>query len=170
MPTRPLHRSGSLFRCHRYQYRNAGRYRHGHTRTHPSIESRTPVIILGLNVTVDAAVNALRNGVFDFIITPFSPEQLTRSLQRAVRNRRQRENEKLYLKEIEEKLKESISRTGQSLDMELIDRFAAVAEFRDPTDLAHNVRIGQYCPILARALRFRLTLSKPSASAVLFMT
>jgi putative two-component system response regulator len=112
----------------------------------------TPVIILGANVTVDVAVNALRNGVFDFIITPFSPEQLTRSLQRAVRNRRQRENEKRYLKEVEEKLKESISRTDQSLDIEIIHRFAAVAEFRDPTDLAHNVRIGQYCRILARAL------------------
>jgi putative two-component system response regulator len=37
-------------------------------------------------------------------------------------------------------------------NMDILGRLAAVAEFRDPCELAHNRRFGHYCQIIARAL------------------
>jgi putative two-component system response regulator len=116
------------------------------------ISAQTPFIILSSDVTVDLTMNALRTGVFDFIIMPCSDEQLLRSVNRAITNRRQKESEKHYMKEIGEKLKDVFPRSDEKIDMEIVHRFAALAEFRDPNNLAHNVRMGHYCHILARAL------------------
>ncbi len=113
---------------------------------------QTPVIILSSNIAVGSTVSALRMGAFDFIVMPSSAEHLLRSLNRAVRHRRQRESEKRYAQEIEDKLKGNIGWTGQDLDIGIINIFAAVAEFRDPDDRTHNVRMGHYCHIMARAL------------------
>ena len=112
----------------------------------------TPVIVLGSHVTVDMTVNAIHNGVFDFIVMPSSAEHVTKSLARALRNRRQRENEKLYVREIEEKLREGITVAAIETNMDILGRLAAVAEFRDPRELSHNRRFGHYCRILSRAL------------------
>lgn len=116
------------------------------------ISAQTPFIILSSGVTVDLTMNALRTGVFDFIIMPCSEEQLIRSVNRAIANRRQKESEKQYVKEIGEKLKGILPGSDGKIDMEIVHRFAALAEFRDPNNRAHNVRMGHYCHILARAL------------------
>jgi two-component system response regulator HydG len=50
-----------------------------------------PVLLLTANGTVDAAVAAMRAGAFDFIVKPLEVETLLFALDRAVRNRRLRQ-------------------------------------------------------------------------------
>jgi len=111
-----------------------------------------PVIIIGSNVSVDMTVSAFRRGAFDFIVMPSSHDLLARSIGRAVSIRRQREREKQYILEIERKLSMGMDGNIHKADMEIIMKLAAVAEFRDPAEVAHNCRIAEYCEVIAKAL------------------
>ncbi len=113
---------------------------------------QTPVIMLSSKSNIGSTINALKIGAFDFIIMPSSAEHLLRSVNRAISHRRQRDSEKRFEQDIEDKLKGNIKWTGQMLDIGTINIFAAVAEFRDPDDRTHNVRMGQYCHIMAKSL------------------
>lgn len=63
----------------------------------------TPVVVVSGNSSIDAAINALQNGVFDFVRKPYEPEQLIRVIENAVHNTRlQKAN-----REIHEKLEQS---------------------------------------------------------------
>ncbi len=63
----------------------------------------TPVIVISGDNSIDAAIDALRNGVYDFVRKPFEPEQLIRAIENAVyKTRLERANQ-----EIHEKLEQS---------------------------------------------------------------
>src|SRR5581483_6852623 len=51
-------------------------------------QSRLPVLIMTAHGTIDNAVDAIKEGAFDFITKPFVPEELTRKLERALLERR----------------------------------------------------------------------------------
>jgi len=52
-----------------------------------------PVILITAFGTVEAAVTALKNGAFDFVLKPFDQDDLSRILQKAIQTRKRRKRE-----------------------------------------------------------------------------
>lgn len=61
-----------------------------------------PVILMTGYADLNTAVNAIKKGVFDFIIKPYKPEQIIQSLEKALRSKRLIEMERLYKQLLEE--------------------------------------------------------------------
>ena len=70
--------------------------------TNPEI----PVILMTGYPDIDTAVDAIKKGVFDFIVKPYKPEQLIHSLEKALKYKRLVEMEKDYKNILEEFNKE----------------------------------------------------------------
>lgn len=66
--------------------------------TNPEI----PVILMTGYPDIDTAVDAIKKGVFDFIVKPYKPEQLIHSLEKALKYKRLVEMEKDYKNILEE--------------------------------------------------------------------
>ncbi len=60
--------------------------------TNPDI----PVILITGHPDIDTAVDAIKKGVFDFIVKPYKPEQIIHSLEKALKYKRLVEMEKDY--------------------------------------------------------------------------
>lgn len=52
-----------------------------------------PVIMITAFGTIEAAVAALKNGAFDFVLKPFDQEELLRSIRKAIQSRKRRKRE-----------------------------------------------------------------------------
>lgn len=61
-----------------------------------------PVILMTGYADLDTAVDAIKRGVFDFIIKPYKPEQIIHSVEKAVKYKRLIEMEKDYKRILEE--------------------------------------------------------------------
>ena len=61
-----------------------------------------PVILMTAYADLETAVDAIRKGVFDFIIKPYEPEQIVQSLEKALRYKRLIEMERKYKQLLEE--------------------------------------------------------------------
>jgi signal transduction histidine kinase len=61
-----------------------------------------PVILMTGYADLHTAVDAIKKGVFDFIIKPYEPEQIMRSLEKALRNKKMIEMERIYKQLLEE--------------------------------------------------------------------
>ena len=55
---------------------------------HTSCGGRTVVVIVSAFASIEAAVDAMRQGAFDFLVKPFTPDDLLRVVERASRQRR----------------------------------------------------------------------------------
>jgi signal transduction histidine kinase len=64
--------------------------------------SEVPVILMTGYTDFDTAVEAIKKGVFDFVIKPFNPEQILHSLEKALNFKRLTEMEKNYKYLLEE--------------------------------------------------------------------
>jgi two-component system, NtrC family, response regulator PilR len=67
-----------------------------------SSQPRLPVIIITAYSTVDAAIESMKQGAFDYITKPFNNDQVLAVLERAIRQVRLERENKYFLKEIEE--------------------------------------------------------------------
>lgn len=58
---------------------------------------RIPVIVVSGDTSINAAIQALRNGVYDFIRKPYEPEQLLKTVENAVyKTKLERANQAIY--------------------------------------------------------------------------
>ncbi len=67
-----------------------------------SIDPDVPVILVTAYADLGKAVESIKKGAYDFIMKPFDPEQLLRSLEKAVRFSRLVRIEKEYQRKLEE--------------------------------------------------------------------
>jgi len=85
-----------------------------------------PVILMTGYADLHTAVDAIKKGVFDFIVKPYDPEQIIRSLEKALRNKRMIEMEKNYkhlLEEFNQEIENLISeRTMNLMALTVADR------------------------------------------------
>lgn len=75
-----------------------------------------PVIVMTGYADMDAAVDAVKGGAFDFIRKPYDPELLVQTVNRAVRHHRLLALERQYLVQLEQEVKaktEEIERTSR---------------------------------------------------------
>jgi len=85
-----------------------------------------PVILMTGYADLNTAVDAIKKGVFDFIIKPYEPEQIIQSLEKALRAKRLLEMERKYkhlLEEFNQEIETLISeRTMNLMALTVADR------------------------------------------------
>lgn len=78
------------------------------------VDSDLPVILITAYPEINSAVNALRQGAFDYLIKPFEPDELRLSVMRALQGRRLRKENRLLKRHFqhEYKVREFIGRSA----------------------------------------------------------
>ncbi|MEK6791982.1 MAG: HD domain-containing phosphohydrolase [Deltaproteobacteria bacterium] len=117
-----------------------------------------PVILMTAYAEMDLAVDAVKQGAFDFIIKPYKPEYLIHSVEKAVEHHRLVLMERDYKTNLEKEVAARTRELSEALKLlentsrEFVERLTAVSEFRDPETGAHIKRIGYYSGLVARRL------------------
>ena len=113
--------------------------------------SYLPILMLTADMTPEARREALSRGAKDFLSKPFNPDEVL------LRIRTLLETRFLYLQIqsqnqlLEAKVRER-TRELESAQIEIIERLARAAEFRDDNTGQHTERVGQMAALLARQL------------------
>jgi putative two-component system response regulator len=117
-----------------------------------------PVILMTAHAELDNAIRAVKNDAFDFLIKPYSPELLVRSVEKAIKYTRLIQMEKHYKKLLEATVLKRTQELADALSMvtqmtqEIVQRLTAVAEFRDTDTGQHISRIALYSGKIAEVL------------------
>ncbi len=117
-----------------------------------------PIILMTAYADLDIAIEAVEKGAFQLIRKPFQGLTFLRAVERAMKYYRLVEQEKNYKTTLENtilhKTRElaDIAMMAKKMSTEVIQRLAAVAEFRDAYTGAHISRIGLYAKEIAKAV------------------
>jgi len=122
------------------------------------LDSEMPVILMTGYADLDIAINAVNKGAFAFLTKPFTQEYLLNAVKRGIRQHDLIQSEKNYMVTLENtvmrktrELEDAILMANR-LSLEIVQRLAAVAEFRDSYTAAHISRIGLYSKSIAEAM------------------
>ena len=113
--------------------------------------SYLPIVMLTGDLTPEARREALSRGAKDFVNKPFNPDEVL------LRIRTLLETRFLYLQiqsqnqMLEAKVRDR-TRELEAAQIEIIERLAKAAEFRDDTTGQHTERVGEMAALLAREL------------------
>jgi len=113
--------------------------------------SYLPILILSGDLTPDARREALSRGAKDFVNKPFQQDELLLRIKTLLETRLlyiqiQSQNQLLEAK-VRERTRELVE-----AQIEIIERLAMAAEFRDDNTGQHTQRVGQMSALLARQL------------------
>ena len=113
--------------------------------------SYLPILMLTGDMTPEARRDALTRGAKDFVNKPFNPDEVLLRIRTLLDTRF------LYLQiqsqnqMLEAKVRER-TRELESAQIEIIERLARAAEFRDDTTGQHTERVGEMAALLAREI------------------
>lgn len=110
-----------------------------------------PILVVSADITAEAKARALSQGAKDFLHKPFDLVEVLLRIRNLLETRYlylelQRQNEVL-----EERVKER-TRELEEAQIEVIDRLARAAEYRDHTTGQHTRRVGELSALLACVL------------------
>ena len=120
--------------------------------------SQIPVLLMTAFAELDVAVDAIKQGAFDFITKPYNPDYLLHSVEKAVKYTSFIQMEQNYKTTLEDTVRLRTQELADALMMvqrmsnEVIQRLTSVAEYRDMDTGAHIARIGLYSSKIAEAL------------------
>jgi len=113
-------------------------------------DTYTPVVMLTEDLTLLAKQQALAGGAKDFLTKPFDPAELLARIQNLLEGRfllLELQNQNQFL---EKRIRERSGEVEEA-HIELLERLALAAEFRDDDTGEHTKRVGQTSALLARA-------------------
>lgn len=116
------------------------------------------VVVMTGYAGVDEAVGAMRLGASDFIVKPFSSEDLLAAIQKCDRAIETRERERERRTELEKWISTKSHRVRQLVEeidaaqSETVETLAIAAEHRDDDTGIHIRRIGDYAAVIAGVL------------------
>jgi len=123
-----------------------------------SFNTEIPVILMTAYADLDVAIDAIKNGAFDFLLKPFKSQYLVQCMERAVEHGRLRQMERNYKQILEETVKKRTQELAEALmkvkymSNEIIQRLATAAEFKDTETGAHILRMGLYAQKVAQSI------------------
>jgi putative two-component system response regulator len=111
-----------------------------------------PILVVSADITAEAKTRALSQGAKDFLHKPFDLVEVMLRIRNLLETRHlylelQRQNEVL-----EERVK-ARTRELEEAQIEVIDRLARAAEYRDHTTGQHTKRVGELSALLASILQ-----------------
>lgn len=114
-------------------------------------DSFFPILVLTADVSPEAEQDALARGAKDFLTKPFRKDQIRLRVANLLRTRFLQQRLKLHVERLEELVHErTIELEAARLDV--LDRLAAAAEYRDYNTGRHTLRVGMLSGLLAKEL------------------
>ncbi|MFP5351602.1 MAG: HD domain-containing phosphohydrolase [Actinomycetota bacterium] len=114
-------------------------------------ETYLPVLMLTADISSEAKVRALSTGANDFLTKPFDRTEVELRIRNLLQMRhlhRQLHNQNAIL---EQKVAERTQEV-EAAKIEILERLAMAAEFRDDQTGEHTKRVGMICALVAEAL------------------
>jgi response regulator RpfG family c-di-GMP phosphodiesterase len=121
------------------------------------------VVLVTSVIDIEAAVAALKDGAFDYITKPFSPEQVSISVARALEKRRLLLENRNYQRTLEEQVSRRTRQLEQAVEVlqktyhSTLEALSKALDSRDTGSDGRSLRVTVYARELAR----RLNLSPP---------
>ncbi len=110
-----------------------------------------PIAVITADVSSDAEREALSRGAKDFITKPFRASQIELRVENLLRTRFLYEALRRHVDHLEELVQERTLEL-ETARLDLLERLALAAEFRDYVTGRHTQRVGELCGLLARQL------------------
>ena len=117
-----------------------------------------PVVMVTAMHDVSIALNAIRNGAYDYLLKPFDRDQLLATVRRALENRRLKIENRKYQTELEslvtartEQLRQAVSTLERSYDITL-EVLGNALDLKDAETENHSKRVTAYTIAIARAM------------------
>jgi len=114
-------------------------------------ESYLPVVILTADIAPEAKRRALAAGAKDFLTKPFDATEVLLRIRNLLETRRLHRQLQEHNRLLKEKVRER-TRQLEEARIEILERLALAAEYRDDATGQHTHRVGQTAALLARAL------------------
>lgn len=110
-----------------------------------------PIIMLTADTNPEMELRALELGANDFLNKPFQPVQIALRVRNLLHTRRLHRSLQAHNQQLEARVRErTIELEAARLD--LLERLALAAEYRDFSTGRHTQRVGELCALLARQL------------------
>ena len=113
--------------------------------------SYLPILIVTGDLTPEARQEALARGAKDFVSKPYSPDEVLLRIRTLLETRFLYFQVQSQNQVLEAKVRER-TRELEAAQVEIIERLARAAEFRDDNTGQHTERVGQMAALLARQL------------------
>jgi putative two-component system response regulator len=110
-----------------------------------------PVLVLTADATQEARQRALRAGARDFLSKPFDPVEVRLRIGNLLETRRLQLDLFAQNRDLEDKVSERTADLERAR-IELLERLALAAEYRDDDTQEHAQRVGRTVALLARAM------------------
>src|SRR6266513_2644879 len=117
-----------------------------------------PVVMVTAVTDVSIALNAIRNGAYDYLLKPFEREQLLATVRRALENRRLKLENRAYQTDLEalveartEQLRKAVVDLERSYDITL-EALGDALDKKDAETEGHSKRVTAFTIAIARAL------------------
>jgi putative two-component system response regulator len=113
--------------------------------------TRLPILVLTADTTREAKTRALSMGASDFLHKPFDLTEVILRIENLLRTRLLQLALRDHNRLLEQRVRER-TRDLEEARVEVIDRLALAAEYRDDTTGQHTQRVGRLAALLAREL------------------
>jgi putative nucleotidyltransferase with HDIG domain len=117
-----------------------------------------PVVMVTAMHDISIALNAIRNGAYDYLLKPFDREQLLATVRRALENRRLKLENRAYQTNLEalvtartEQLRQAITTLERSYDITL-EALGNALDLKDAETEGHSKRVTAFTIAIARAM------------------
>ncbi len=117
-----------------------------------------PVLLMTAYADLNAAMDSVKRGAFDFIIKPLEPDYLVHAVEQAVKHNKYFKFKETYKYLLEDMVAVKTNELqyarndAESLSLEMIKRLTSIAEFRDTEGGEHVNRIGMLAELLAQEM------------------
>jgi putative nucleotidyltransferase with HDIG domain len=117
-----------------------------------------PVVMVTAVHDISVALDALRNGAYDYLLKPFEREQLLATVRRALENRRLKLENRAYQTNLEslvdartQQLKQTMADLERSYDITL-EALGGALDLKDAETEGHSRRVTAFTIAIARAM------------------
>jgi putative nucleotidyltransferase with HDIG domain len=117
-----------------------------------------PVVMVTAVTDVSIALNAIRNGAYDYLLKPFEREQLLATVRRALENRRLKLENRAYQTNLEslvtartEQLRKAVKELEESYDITL-EALGDALDLKDRETEGHSKRVTAFTIAIAKTM------------------
>jgi putative nucleotidyltransferase with HDIG domain len=134
-------------------------------------EPDIPIIMVTANGEIATALEAIRQGAYDYILKPFEKDQLYFSVQRALEHRQLVLEKRDYQRNLEKQVEERTAQLGDTLKQleqsydDTLEALGGALDLKDAETEGHSRRVTAYTIAIARAMNVEPALLPQIARA-----